>query len=311
MNAIKPKLHHLIGIENLDRSGMEYLLDKAEYFLQANYSDLIKMPPLAGKIVATLFFEPSTRTQNSFVLAAKKLGALVLNPELSNSSIKKGETLLDTIRSFEAMGVSIFIIRHSENNFFEFITPKLNPKTHLINAGEGSHRHPTQALLDVLTIRQHKKKFDNLRVAIIGDILHSRVAHSCMRAFSIMGVQEIRLIAPPQFLPEKIDLPIVKIYHSLKDGLRDADVVMALRIQNERIQKTEFPDLTRFVAEYGLNRENIKAAKPDAIIMHPGPVNRGIEIDSDLADGPQSVILQQIENGVAMRMAILDLLAQN
>lgn len=309
MSTIKPKIQHLIDIDHLDRAGIEYFLDKAEYFLQADYSALMQAPALAGKIVATLFFEPSTRTRNSFIIAAKKLGAMVLSPELSSSSIKKGESLIDTIRSFEAMGTSIFIIRHNENHTAEFIASQLLDKTRLINAGDGSRSHPTQALLDLLTIRQHKKKFDHLRVAIIGDIVHSRVANSCIRALSIMGVKEIRLIAPPPFLPEKIDSSIVKTFHSLKEGLDHADVVMALRIQSERIEATEFPDLTRFVGEYGLNLENISFAKPDAIIMHPGPVNRGIEIDSALADGPQSVILQQVENGVAMRMAILDLLA--
>ncbi len=306
MNTTKPKIHRLIKIENLDRSGIEYLLDKAEYFSRADYSSLMQAQSLAGKIVTTLFFEPSTRTRNSFIIAAQKLGAIVISPEISNSSVQKGESLIDTVRSFEAMGTSIFIIRHRENHSVEFITSKLLEKTAIINAGDGSHSHPTQALLDLLTIRQHKKNFENLSVAIIGDIAHSRVANSCIRGLLMMGVKDIRLIAPSTFLPEKIEDSAIKTFQNLKEGLKDADVIMALRIQSERIEQTEFPDLHRFAEEYGLTSENIKTAKPDAIIMHPGPINRGVEIDSAVADGPQSVILEQVRNGVAIRMAILD-----
>jgi aspartate carbamoyltransferase catalytic subunit len=306
MNTVKPDLHHLIKIENLDRTGIEYLLDKAHYFLEADYPTLMQAQSLAGKVVTTLFFEPSTRTRNSFILAAQKLGAIVLSPEISNSSVKKGESLLDTVQSFEAMGTSIFIVRHNENHSVEFISSHLRPETKLINAGDGSHRHPTQALLDLLTIRQHKPNFSDLRVAIIGDIKHSRVARSAIQALTMMNVKEIRLIAHCVFLPETLDYPHVKTYSVLEEGLEDVDVVMTLRVQKERIIEGVFPDMEGFISAYKITPENIKAAKPDAIVMHPGPMNRGIEIDSAVADGPQSVILQQVQNGVAMRMAILD-----
>lgn len=309
MNTKKPKIHRLIKLENLDPSGINYLLDRAEHFLNLDYSALMKEQSLCGKIVTNLFFEPSTRTRNSFIIAAQKLGAMVLSPEISNSSVQKGESLLDTVRSFEAMGSDLFVIRHSENHAAEFIASKLLEKTSLINAGDGTNRHPTQALLDLFTIRQHKKNFENLRVAIIGDILHSRVATSFIRALLMMNAKEIRLIAPCQFLPEKLEDSRVTVFSSLKEGLVDVDVIMALRIQNERIKHTEFPNLSRFSEEFGLNEDNIKIAKPDAIIMHPGPINRGVEIDSAVADGPQSLILEQVRNGVAMRMAILDLLS--
>lgn len=308
MNSTRPVLHHLISIDNLDKNTIEYLLDRAEYFLNIDQKTLIKNPPLSGKIVVNLFFEPSTRTLNSFVIAAERLGATVISPDVHKSSTQKGESLIDTVHTFEAMGISYLVIRHSENNTAEFVASKLIGQTCLINAGDGSNQHPTQALLDLFTIRRHKKNFESLRVCIVGDVAHSRVARSLILGLRKMNTGEIRIAAPKQFIPEDAEKLGVKVYHSLPEGLDHADVIVALRIQKERIVDTKIPDPKKFFKEYGLTPENIVNAKSDAIVMHPGPIMRGIEIDSAVADGKQSVILEQVRNGVAVRMAILDTL---
>lgn len=301
-----PLLHHLLSTENLDKDTITYLLDRADHLLEKQIQGEQQLNSLQGKVIANLFFEPSTRTRNSFEIAAKRLGAIVLSPEMSGSATSKGESLIDTIHTFEAMGAAAFVIRHREDYTAQFVASELQSSACVINAGDGMHQHPTQALLDLLTIRQHKKTFEPLTVAIIGDIAHSRVVGSIVPALKNMGVSDLRLVAPKLFIPKNVDSWGVEVFHSLEQGLQGADVVMALRIQKERIQDSDIPDMNQFFAEYGLTQENLSFAKRDAIVMHPGPLNRGVEIDSSVADGPQSVILQQVRNGVAVRMAVLD-----
>ena len=254
-----------------------------------------------------MFFEASTRTQASFELAGKRLGADVLNLDVNTSSRKKGESILDMIYTLEAMQVDIMVVRDASAGVPAYIARHVKPHVSILNAGESDVSHPTQGLLDMLTIRQHKGTFENLVVAIVGDIRHSRVAMSDSHALETLGVGELRLISPPVLAPDADKVPGAKILHNLRDGLKDADVVMALRIQRERIGNLDgIPGIDEYYANFGVSRESIKFAKPDAIVMHPGPMNRGIEIEGVLADGPQSVITQQVRNGVAIRMAVLD-----
>jgi aspartate carbamoyltransferase catalytic subunit len=297
---------HLLSINSLDQQTIVTLLDKAEFYLKTEHK---LYQDLSGHIITNLFFEPSTRTLNSFCIAANRLGAITLAPILSMSATLKGESLLDTIFTFEAMGTDVFIIRHSDNHTAEFIASEVTSHVSIINAGDGENQHPTQALLDLLTIRQHKKDFNNLKVAIIGDIVHSRVAKSLIQALNIMQTQEIRLIAPKSLLPENSESNInTYIYDNLQQGLSDVDVIVTLRIQKERMLETEFPNEEQFYQEYGLTVRSLSYAKPNVIVMHPGPMNRGIEIDSEVADGTHSVIRQQVTNGVAIRMAIMSYL---
>ncbi len=300
------KLLHLTDIKQLDQKTILAILDSATQML----NDLVlkdKTSTIAeGKLVANLFFEPSTRTCNSFEIAAKRLGALTISPNMQSSSLLKGETLLDTIQSIEAMGVNAFVIRHSEHGIMSAISNSLKTKAHIINAGEGWQQHPTQALLDLLTIQQHKSDWKNISVAIVGDLYHSRVSRSLVEALHIVGVKDLRLIAPEVLKPEADICSKAKLYTpDLAQGLNNVDVVVCLRLQKERMSKEQSISETKFSQLYQISENALKHAKPDAIVMHPGPMNRGVEISSEVADGNQSVILQQVQNGVAIRMAIL------
>lgn len=306
-----PFMRHLLGMETLDRSTIEFLFERANFFLNSCLREQGMLDILKGKIVANLFFEPSTRTRVSFEIAAKRLGAITLNPHMASSATVKGESLLDTIHVFEKMGTEIFVIRHSDNNTAQFIASELSGNACIINGGDGDNQHPSQALLDLFTIQRYKPDFANLAVAIVGDVMHSRVARSLIEGLKIMGTTKIHLIAPQALIPPNHAELGVSIFNSMVEGLAGCDVVMALRIQKERIEAAALPNPEKFHNEYGLTTERLAFANPDAIVMHPGPMNRGIEIDSDVADGPQSVIAEQVINGVAMRMAIMDTLIQN
>ena len=300
-------LRHLLTLKGLDKALLVEILDDAETFLTRPGDLPARSQCLAGRSVGNLFFEPSTRTRASFDLAGKRLGADVLNLDVNTSSRKKGESILDTIYTLEAMQVDIMVVRDASAGVPAYIARHVQPHVSILNAGESDVSHPTQGLLDMLTIRQHKGRFENLAVAIVGDIRHSRVAMSASQALNTLGVGELRLISPPVLAPDEDKVPGAKILHNLRDGLKDADVVMALRIQRERIGNLDgIPGIDEYYANYGVSRESVKLAKPDAIIMHPGPMNRGIEIEGVLADGPQSVITKQVRNGVAVRMAVLD-----
>jgi len=254
-----------------------------------------------------LFFENSTRTRTTFELAAKRLSADLVNLDIRNSATSKGESLLDTIRNIEAMGCDMFVVRHSSSSAAHFIAKYCAPHISVINAGDGRHAHPTQAMLDMLTIRQHKPDFTPLKVAIVGDIKHSRVARSEIHALNTLCTGEVCVIAPITLIPSGIEDMGVKVFTNMEEGLKDLDVVIMLRLQHERMNTALLPSVREYYARYGLTEERLKLAKPDAIVMHPGPVNRGVEIDSQVADGPQSVILQQVTNGVAVRMAVMSM----
>jgi aspartate carbamoyltransferase catalytic subunit len=262
---------------------------------------------LRGKTVVNLFFESSTRTRTTFEIAAKRLSADVINLSVSHSSTSKGETLLDTVRNLEAMHTDLFVVRHNLSGAAYLIANHVPAHVHIVNAGDGAHAHPTQALLDTFTIRRHKGGFENLKVAIVGDILHSRVARSLIHALNILGVPEIRVIAPRTLLPLAVETLRVKPYTGMAEGLENVDVVVMLRLQRERMRGALIPSEQEYFNLYGLTAEKLAVAKPDAIVMHPGPMNRGLEIDSSVADGPQSVILPQVTNGIAIRMAIMTL----
>jgi aspartate carbamoyltransferase catalytic subunit len=301
------KLRHLLTLKGLEKALLVEILDDAETFLTRPGDLPARRQSLAGRSVGNLFFEPSTRTRASFDLAGKRLGADVLNLDVNTSSRKKGESILDTIYTLEAMQVDIMVVRDASAGVPAYIARHVQPHVSILNAGESDVSHPTQGLLDILTIRQQKGSFENLVVAIVGDIRHSRVAMSASQALNTLGVGELRLISPPVLAPDEEKVPGARILHNLRDGLKDADVVMALRIQRERIGNLDgIPGIDEYYANYGVSRESMRFAKPDAIVMHPGPMNRGIEIEGVLADGPQSVITQQVRNGVAVRMAVLD-----
>jgi aspartate carbamoyltransferase catalytic subunit len=295
-------MRHLLTLEDFDRASLTRLLDRAEHFRkQGAPRDL-----LAGRTVLTLFFEPSTRTRTSFVLAAKRLGADTLNFDLSRSSTSKGESLLDTLHTLEAMRLDALVVRHDENGMPAWLAAHANSTVSVINAGDGTHAHPTQGLLDALTIRQRQPDFENLRVAICGDIRHSRVARSDVQALHALGVRDIRLCAPRAMLPESPEeFSGCTILDDFDASLADVDVVIMLRIQKERMVETQFPDAAEYHAHYGLDARRLALAKPNCQVLHPGPINRGIEIAPDVADGPQSRILDQVANGVAVRMAVL------
>ncbi len=303
----KGRLRHLLTLDGLDKTLLTDILDDAEAYLTAPGVLPASSQSLAGRSVANLFFEASTRTRASFDLAGKRLGADVLNLDVNTSSRKKGESILDTIYTLEAMHVDILVVRDASAGVPAYIARHVLPHVSILNAGESDVSHPTQGLLDVLTMRQHKGAFENLAVAIVGDIRHSRVAMSAVHALTTLGVGDLRLISPPVLAPDENRVPGARILHNLAEGLADADVVMALRIQRERIGNLDgIPGIDEYFANYGISHERMKLAKPDAIVMHPGPMNRGIEIESSLADGPLSVITQQVTNGVAVRMAVLD-----
>lgn len=301
----KGRLKHFLTIEGIDRSLLLEILDYAESFAAIEERAVKKVPLLRGKTIANLFFEPSTRTRTTFELAAKRLSADVLNLNILSSATKKGETLLDTLQTLEAMHCDMFVIRHANSGAAHFIASQVAPHIHVINGGDGRHSHPTQAMLDMFTIRKHKPDFSKLKVAIIGDVLHSRVARSEIHALNILGVPEIRVIGPKTLIPDTIDGLGAHAYYDINDGMKDVDVVMMLRLQRERMRSAMLPSEQEYFKRYGLNEKKLAFAKPDAIVMHPGPINRGIEIDSHIADSERSVILQQVSHGIAVRMAVM------
>jgi len=306
------ELQHLLTTEGLPVKIMRDILDCAATFLDAaDGHEIKKVPLLQGKSVFNVFFENSTRTRTTFEIAAKRLSADVVNLNIGSSSTSKGETLLDTVGNLCAMHADMFVVRHAQSGAAHFIARHVAPDVHVINAGDGRHAHPTQALLDMFTIRHYKKEFHNLRVAIVGDMLHSRVARSQIHALTTLGVPEVRVIAPKTLLPAMVENLGVQVYHDMTQGLHDVDVVLMLRLQNERMQGAALPSAQEYFKNYGLTEEKLARAKPDAIVMHPGPMNRGIEIDSCVADGPRSVIMSQVTFGIAVRMAVMSMLAGN
>nr|WP_031434769.1 aspartate carbamoyltransferase catalytic subunit [Methylomarinum vadi] len=305
------KLKHFLSIEGFSREMLTEILDTAASFAGMSEQQVKKVPLLRGKTITNLFFENSTRTRTTFELAATRLSADVLNINIATSATSKGESLLDTIRNLEAMHVDMFVVRHAISGAAHFIAENCAQHISVINAGDGRHAHPTQAMLDMFTIRQHKHDFDNLKVAIIGDILHSRVARSQIQALNILGAKEVRVIAPKTLLPAQVERLGVKAYHNMEQGLDDIDVIIMLRLQKERMNSALLPSESEYFKCFGLSAHKVKLAKPDAIVMHPGPINRGVEIESSVADGPQSVILQQVSNGIAVRMAIMSMAMQS
>ena len=301
------KLKHFLTIEGIPPLLLEEILDRSQQFVSLPDKAQVQAPLLRGKTVMNLFFENSTRTRTTFELAAKRLSADLVNMDIRTSSATKGESLLDTIRNLEAMGCDMFVVRHSSTGAAHFIARYCAPHISVLNAGDGRHAHPTQAMLDMLTIRQHKGDFTPLRVAIVGDIKHSRVARSQIHALSTLCTGEIRIISPKTLIPQGIEDMGVSVYHEIEKGIKDVDVIIMLRLQHERMNTALLPSVREYYARYGLTEERLKLAKPDAIVMHPGPVNRGVEIDSRVADGPQSVIMQQVTNGIAVRMAVMSM----
>jgi len=305
------ELHHLLSIEGLPAEILWQILDTAQSFVGVTQREVKKVPLLRGKAVFNLFFEPSTRTRTTFEIAAKRLSADVINLAINVSSQTKGETVLDTVANLSAMQADMFVVRHAASGAPYLIARHVGPDIHVINAGDGRHAHPTQGLLDMFTIRHYKKDFSALRVAIVGDILHSRVARSQIHALTTLGCPEIRVIAPKTLLPNCVEKLGVHVHHDMRQGLKDVDVVMMLRLQNERMEGPLLPSAQEFYKYYGLTEDKLALAKPDAIVLHPGPMNRGVEIDSSVADGAQSVILPQVTFGIAIRMAVMSILAGN
>src|SRR4249920_230064 len=304
-------LQHLLTIEGLPREMLVHILDTASSFVGVTEREVKKVPLLRGKSIFNLFFEPSTRTRTTFEIAAKRLSADVVNLNIATSSQTKGETLLDTVANLTAMHADMFVVRHSQSGAAHLIARHVGPDIHVINAGDGRHAHPTQALLDMFTIRHYKGAFTDLRIAIVGDILHSRVARSEIHALTTLGVPEVRVIGPRTLLPARVSQLGVHVYHDMEEGLRDVDVVMMLRLQSERMNGALLPSAEEFFKYYGLTPEKLAHAKPDAIVMHPGPMNRGVEIESSVADGRQSVILPQVTFGIAVRMAVMSIVTGN
>jgi aspartate carbamoyltransferase catalytic subunit len=305
------RLRHLLTVEGLPAEILLQVLDTARSFVSVTEREVKSVPLLRGKAIFNLFFEPSTRTRTTFEIAAKRLSADVVNLNIATSSQTKGETLLDTVDNLSAMHADMFIVRHSQSGAAHLIARHVAPEIHVVNAGDGRHAHPTQALLDMFTIRHFKGDFNHLRVAIVGDILHSRVARSEIHALTTLGVPEVRVVAPRTLLPSHVEDLGVQVFHDMERGLEGVDVVIMLRLQNERMDGALLPSAQEFFKYYGLTPAKLARAKPDAIVMHPGPMNRGIEIDSSVADGRQSVILPQVTFGIAVRMAVMSILAGN
>ncbi len=311
------KLTHLLTLEGMSKEQILYILDTAKQFVSVTSPnrEVKKVPLLRGKSVFNLFFENSTRTRTTFEIAANRLSADIINLDIPTSSTSKGESLMDTIDNLIAMQADIFVVRHNISKAPIEIANHVPEYVHVINAGDGSHQHPTQGLLDAYTMRHFKQDFSKLKVAIIGDILHSRVAKSNIHALTTLGCNDIRAIGPESLLPSDLAKDLnalgVKIFHKVEDGIKDADVVMTLRIQKERMDQGQVPEGHAFFKQFGLNAERLALAKPDAIVMHPGPMNRGVEIDSAIADGKQSVILNQVTFGIAIRMAVMSIVAAN
>jgi len=302
------QLRHFLCISGLNRQLMTEILDTAESFAGVTERTVKKVPLLRGKTIVNLFFEASTRTRTTFELAAKRLSADVLNINITQSSTVKGETLLDTLRNLEAMHVDMFVVRHADSGAAHFIAANISPHISVINAGDGRHSHPTQAMLDMFTIRRAKgPDFGALRVAIVGDILHSRVARSQIHALNLLNTGEVRIVAPKTLIPAHAESLGAQIHHDLQTGIKDADVIIILRLQRERMQGALLPSEHEYFELFGLTDEKLAQASPDVTVMHPGPINRGVEMDSDVADGPRSVILEQVTHGIAVRMAVMSM----
>lgn len=299
------QLRHLLTIDGLNAETIIEILDTAESFISIGQRQIRKVPLLHGRTVVNLFFEPSTRTRTTFEIAAKRLSADVINLNASRMSTSKGESVLDTVRTLEAMHTDMFVVRDGSSGTAHLIARHVPAHVHIINAGDGRHAHPTQAMLDMFTIRQHKGAFDQLRFAIVGDILHSRVARSQIHALNILGAREVRVIGPQTLLPTEIERLGVTAFTNMDDGLSDIDVIMMLRLQLERMEGQLIPSSQEYFRLYGLTSERVARAAPDAVVMHPGPMNRGLEIASSVADGERSLILPQVTNGIAVRMSIM------
>ena len=302
-------LRHFLTTEGLSRILLTEILDRAEAFILPN-GHLRHEPLLNGCTVMNLFFEASTRTRTTFEVAAKRLSADVLNIDISTSSTSKGETLQDMLWNLQAMTADIFVVRHSQSGAAHFIAEHVTPNVAVINAGDGQHAHPTQAMLDMLTMRRHAGPIAQLKVAIIGDIRHSRVARSEIHALQALGARAIHVVGPDTLIPSGIEQLGVRVFNDLAEAIRDVDVIVCLRIQNERMGSVLLPSAEEFFALYGLTQERLRRAQPHALVMHPGPINRGVEIESAVADGPQSLILRQVNYGIAVRMAVLSMAYQ-
>lgn len=299
------RLKHFLTTEGLSQALLTEILDTAESFISTQERNVKTVPLLRGKTVVNLFFENSTRTRSTFELAAKRLSADILNLDIARSATSKGETLMDTLWNLESMYSDMFVVRHADSGAAHFIAQHITPNVAVINAGDGRHAHPTQAMLDMLTIRREKGQFENLTVAIVGDILHSRVARSQIYALKTLGAAEVRVIGPNTLLPNDVESLGVKAFNNMQQGLKGVDVIIMLRLQKERMQNALLPSESEFYKLYGLNTEKLAYANSNAIVMHPGPINRGVEIESAVADGPQSVILKQVSNGIPLRMAVM------
>ena len=306
-------LTHLLTLEGLPADVIRHVLDTAEPFVSIAEREVKKVPLLRGKAVFNLFFENSTRTRTTFEIAAKRLSADVINLNIGVSSTSKGETLLDTVDNLVAMDADLFVVRHSQSGAPHLIAAHLNAtgKTHVhvVNAGDGRHAHPTQGLLDLYTIRHYKGDLNRLTVAIVGDVLHSRVARSLIHGLTTLGAAEVRVIGPRTLLPPRVEAMGVQVFEDMRAGLKDADVVVMLRLQNERMKGALLPSSGEYFKHYGLTMEKLEVAREDVIVMHPGPMNRGVEIESSVADGARSVILPQVTFGIAVRMAVMSILA--
>jgi aspartate carbamoyltransferase catalytic subunit len=310
LNADKT-LKHLLTTEGLPKKLIEQILETADQFVSVGDRDVKKVPLLRGKSVFNLFFENSTRTRTTFEIAAKRLSADVINLNINASSASKGESLLDTIDNLAAMNADMFVVRHAQSGAAHLIAQHVKPGIAVINAGDGRHAHPTQGLLDMYTIRHYKKSFHNLSVAIVGDILHSRVARSGIHALTTLGCPDVRVIGPKTLIPTDVERMGVTVHHDMQRGLEGCDVVIMLRLQNERMSGSLLPSAHEYFKSYGLTADKLARAKPDAIVMHPGPMNRGVEIESGIADGMQSVILPQVTFGIAVRMAVMAMVTGN
>ena len=305
------ELIHLLSLDRLPREILTHILDTATNFVSVNDREVKKVPLLRGKSVFNLFFENSTRTRTTFDIAAKRLSADVFTLDIGRSSTSKGETLLDTVDNLSAMAADLFVVRHSQSGAPYLIARHVAPHVHVVNAGDGWHSHPTQGLLDMYTIRHYKKDFSNLVVAIVGDVLHSRVARSDIHALKVLGCREVRVVGPRTLAPAAFESMGTRVFDNLHDGIAGADVIIMLRLQNERMSGALLPSREEYFKTFGLTPEKLRWARPDAIVMHPGPINRGVEIDSAVADGPQAVILSQVSFGIAVRMAVMAIVAGN
>ncbi|HSH07964.1 MAG TPA: aspartate carbamoyltransferase catalytic subunit [Burkholderiales bacterium] len=303
------ELQHLLSIEGLPREVIERVLSTADSFVGVTEREVKKVPLLRGKSVFNLFFEPSTRTRTTFEIAAKRLSADVINLNIAASSQTKGESLLDTVANLSAMQADIFVVRHASSGAPFLIARHVKPHEHVVNAGDGRHAHPTQGLLDLYTLRHYKKDFTRLTVAIVGDVLHSRVARSLIHGLTTLGTPEVRVIGPETLMPTGVEALGVHVYRNMREGLKGCDAVVMLRLQSERMRGALLPSAQEFFKHYGLTADKLALAAPDAIVMHPGPMNRGVEIDSSVADGPHSVILPQVTFGIAVRMAVMSMVA--